>query len=636
MHSTNQMLNYIHKAPLKKVSPEELSYMAYTGQYELVYSTLREIPENNWIDYFNKDVLNQAIWASIEKINKFKNIYNDDSIRIEKQFLILLLNEFIKYCEEEGNYSKELFDSLISAAEVFINLSEIDIANDYLQKTIAKGVSKYPLLKIDVYNKLALIYSKKGNVEKSLEYLDQLAKHPYLITNRNQIPEILFTLSQTLIKAGRIKSYSDILFMGLRHFYTNLDLRRKFVLQIRLTYGNSFRLLISDKLQVSNKLLYLIHWTYLKFPNFGKIKLSFINKISKQVLLGLIYFLNYVIKAKDFAYLTSVMAENIFENPDSLRIVNQSNPLTAPSKSKNILVTRAMGGIGDLLMMTPGFRELKKKYPKREIHLAIPKRYFPVFENNKDVKLVDIEEEIFSHFSYSKWFNLSDCPAARVESRTSPKVKKSRITLFAKGLGLGRLRLLQMIEKPKFIFAESEIYFADEFWKSFGLNGKTVIGVQIHSDERYRDYPHMEKLVKEISSIQTVIVFDSQKIKGYDFENVIKIDSLSLRNAFSLANKCDVIIGPDSSFIHFAAAFDKPTIALFGPIDGKVRTKHYANCVYIDLRDQLGCVPCWRNESIPCKLTGMRNSVCMESIHVSQVTNELSKMMERIKNENTK
>jgi len=37
MHSTNQMLNYIHKAPLKKVSPEELSYMAYTGQYELVY-----------------------------------------------------------------------------------------------------------------------------------------------------------------------------------------------------------------------------------------------------------------------------------------------------------------------------------------------------------------------------------------------------------------------------------------------------------------------------------------------------------------------------------------------------------------------------------------------------------------------
>ena len=295
-----------------------------------------------------------------------------------------------------------------------------------------------------------------------------------------------------------------------------------------------------------------------------------------------------------------------------------------------------MGGIGDLLMMTPGFRELKRKYPKREIHLAIPKRYFPVFENNKDVKLVDIEEEIFSHFSYSKWFNLSDCPAARVESRTSPKVKKSRITLFANGLGLSRFRSLRMNLKPGFYFTENEIDFADEFWKSFGLNGKTVIGVQIHSDERYRDYPHMEKLVKEISSTQTVIVFDSQKIKGYDFENVIKIDSLSLRNAFSLAYKCDVIIGPDSSFIHFAAAFDKPTIALFGPIDGKVRTKHYTNCVYIDLRDQLGCVPCWRNESIPCKLTGMRNSVCMESIRVSQVTNELSKMMERIKNENSK
>jgi len=636
MHSTNQMLNYIQKAPLKKVSPEELSYMAYTGQYELVYSTLKEIPENNWSEYFNKDVLNQAIWASIDKLNKFKNILNDEAVINEKQKLLKLLNEFIKFCNSENNYPKELFDSLISTADVLINLSELETADNYLQQSLLLGVSKFPLIKIDVYNKLALVYSKKGNVEKSLQYLDKLARHPYLITNRNQIPEILFNLSQTLVKAGRIKSYSEVLFMGLRHFYTNLDLRNKFKEQIRLSFGNSRRLLTTNKLSVQNKLLYFIHWFYFKLPNFGRIKLSFINNLSTKVLLGLIYFLNYVIKSKDFAYLTSVTTENNFENPDSLRIVNQTNTSTTPSKVKKILVTRAMGGIGDLLMMTPGFRELKRKYPKREIHFAIPKRYFSIFENNNDVKLIDIEEEIFSHFSYNKWFNLSECPAARVESRTAPKVKRSRIYLFARGLGLSRFRLMRMNTKPKFIFTENELEFADEFWKSFGLNGKPVIGVQIHSDERYRDYPHMEKLVKEISSTHTVIVFDSQKIKGYDFENVIKIDSLSLRNAFSLAYKCDMIIGPDSSFIHFAAAFDKPTIALFGPIDGKVRTKHYTNCVYIDLGDQLGCIPCWRNESIPCRLTGMRNSVCMESIRVSQVTQELSKSMERIKNENTK
>ncbi|HEY7751689.1 MAG TPA: glycosyltransferase family 9 protein, partial [Ignavibacteriaceae bacterium] len=124
-------------------------------------------------------------------------------------------------------------------------------------------------------------------------------------------------------------------------------------------------------------------------------------------------------------------------------------------------------------------------------------------------------------------------------------------------------------------------------------------------------------------------VFDGQKIKGYDFENVIKIDSVLLRQAFSIANKCDVIIGPDSSFIHFAAAFDKPTIALFGPIDGSVRTMNYLNCVFIDVRDELGCLPCWRNESMPCKLTGMRNSICMESIKISKVVDELNKIIER-------
>ena len=84
-----------------------------------------------------------------------------------------------------------------------------------------------------------------------------------------------------------------------------------------------------------------------------------------------------------------------------------------------------------------------------------------------------------------------------------------------------------------------------------------------------------------------------------------------------------MIIAPDSSFVHFAASQDIPCLALFGPIDGKVRTKHYKYCKFLNARDQMECLPCWRNQSIPCKLTNMRASVCMSKIHFNKILDEL-------------
>ncbi|MEZ4766272.1 MAG: hypothetical protein R3C26_24715 [Calditrichia bacterium] len=71
--------------------------------------------------------------------------------------------------------------------------------------------------------------------------------------------------------------------------------------------------------------------------------------------------------------------------------------------------------------------------------------------------------------------------------------------------------------------------------------------------------------------------------------------------------------------MHLSAALNVPCVALFGPIDGKMRTKHYPLCEYLDASQQLGCVFRWRNETIPCKLTNMRTSVCMGDIRIPQI-----------------
>jgi ADP-heptose:LPS heptosyltransferase len=466
---------------------------------------------------------------------------------------------------------------------------------------------------------LADIFNRQGDVSASGNYINQLFNHPYLITDRNSIGELIHNVSQVYLKQGNVARYKNLLFLGLRYFYTNPDNRRKIYEQIRVTYRKSLNVLSNNKISLSNRIIFFIHWFYFRVPNFSKIKLSFINKIISKTLLGCIYILNYSQKTETLR--TYFRSETESLGPLYL-LEGENYPPNVEKRingEKKILITRAMGGIGDLLMMTPGIHALKKKYPKSEINLAIPKRYFPIFEGNDDVKLLDIEGDFFTHLKFSKWYNFTDCPASRKESITAPRVKKSRVDIFSSALNINSLSRIKMSKRPRYFLADEEMKYSSEFWNELGLNEKTVIGIQLHSDETYRDYPLMEKLVEKLSKQYTVLLFDNETIEGFEFENVIKIQNLPIRKVFALAHKCNAIVAPDSSFIHFAAAFEIPTIALFGPIDGKVRTKHYPQCTYLSAKDLFGCMPCWRNESTPCKLTGMRTSECMKEIPTVQI-----------------
>jgi len=591
--------------------------MAYSGQYERVHSIFKSIPAAKRYNYTDKNILNQAIWGGIEKLKEVKKLHVEDLILSEKKFINATLQLFINDCSKNNHFPKELFQSIIYWSEELICLNCLDEALSFLNEADRFGATKFPDIHIDIMNKKARIYISKGMMNEAYNILAHLAGRPYLIPDRKKIPQILFNLSLITLIAGNTSIYKKLLLLGLRYFYTDMSDRKNFVDQLRNTYKHSFRLLLSSGTNIPDKFLYLIHWLYYKLPDFKKIKLGFINRIFSLIILVYVYGLNYI-RRNEHVSLKQPLGE--LKYPALVRNYN----FNAKEKNrKKILITRAMGGIGDLLMMTPGFHALKEKYPSHEIHLAIPKRYFSLFEGNKDVILKDIEEPDLNHLQYGKWFNFTDCPASRRESKTAPKVKESRIDIFAKALGNKRIRLWKLDRKPRYFINEEEHHFKNKFWNENNLTGKKVIGVQLHSDETYRNYPQMENLVTELSKEYSVLVFDGEPIKGCNFENVIKLDNCSLRNAFAIASGCDAIIAPDSSFVHFAASQDIPCLALFGPIDGKLRTKHYKYCRFLDARDQMECLPCWRNESIPCKLTNMRSSVCMSKIHLNKILDEL-------------
>jgi ADP-heptose:LPS heptosyltransferase len=623
-----QNSSYFHK---ETVDPPELEYLAFTGQFERVRLIFHRVPREDRSQFANKHILNQAIWGGIQKLRELLAVHAEAAAEKEKFFIDDTLKLFIEHCKASQIYPRELFLSIHYWSDELVKLSLPDEALHYIRETLQMGINKYPDIHVMLLSRMAQIFSDKGDLPGALSILSDLSRRPFLITDRNQVPEILFKLGKLTLLNGDVDSYKKLLLSGLRHFYTDIEDRRLFVQQLTKTYRHSYRLFLDRKIGFLNKFLFFIHWLYYKLPDFRRVHLGFVNKTMKLGILGYVYALNYLRGSEEYR-VESYLRSNGHQNTAERKSSRFKRVRKFAEKHNRILITRAMGGIGDLLTMTPGLHALRQKYPGKEIHFAIPKRYFSVFANNPDVKLIDIEKDRFDYRNYHKWFNLTDCPAARVESLTAPRVKRSRIDIFARALGLQGMSFWKMDRRPRYFLAEEDKAFRESFWREHRLIDKPVVGVQLYADEVYRDYPYMKQLVEKIARRYKVLVFDAETIEGYDFENVIKVDSYSIRQAFALASGCDMIIAPDSAFLHLSAAFNIPCVALFGPIDGKVRTKHYPYCEYLDARESLGCVACWRNENIPCKLTNMRTSVCMGHIPVARIINVINKkLMERKK-----
>ncbi len=608
---------------------EELEYMAFTGQYELVHAIIQRIPSSERARYCNKYIMSQTVWGGIQKMRKLLAVQAEESANHEKAFIDGMVQLFIQHCRKNGGAPREVFEVVLWWSEELIRLSLTEEAFRYLQIAVELKISKFPELQLQLLSRLAHLYSLKGELTRAYDILSHLVARPYLLTDRNRIPEILFNLSQAAVHLGDVGYYKTLLFLGLKLFYTDLPAREKFVTQLQITYERSYKLLLRPGISVKNKVNFLIHKLYFMLPDFDRWKLGSLGTLLRLGFLGYIYLLNYLRPG-----ICLVNREQKNGKPFRLPpVTSQNGNLPRHRKFRNqrirsdILITRAMGGIGDLLMMTPAIHALKQRHPERDIYLAIPKRYFAVFEHNPDVILLDIENAEIDFEKYRKWYNFSDCPAARVEARTAPRVKKSRIEIFAHALGISSVRLHRIGTKPRYVITPEELVFQSRFFAEHRLNGKTVIGIQLRADETYRDYPHMNELVKMLAAKYTVLVFDARPIQGFDLPNVLKIDSYNLRQAFAIAGGCQAIIAPDSAFVHLAAALDIPCVGLFGPIDGKIRTKHYPLCRFVDARTRLGCVACWRNERIPCKLTGMRPSVCMTDIGIDEILQALQSVM---------
>lgn len=306
--------------------------------------------------------------------------------------------------------------------------------------------------------------------------------------------------------------------------------------------------------------------------------------------------------------------KKIMEPNKTLNAVKYGKDLTKKNQDQAILVKRMYGGLGDILMTGPAIKALKTKFPNKKIHYAIPQRYHELMQNLNFIdKILDVDRPI-NFKIYEQIMDISSPDAFYESSRvySGKKVQKSRVEIYAEALGV---RHLLSTHIPIYNVTDDEKKWASIFLESKKLDkDKKLLAIQLKSAEEYRDYPKekLPKLFNLLKNYYNIILLGEESKTKYN--DVIDARGYGIRKFAAIMDKCDGLISVDTGPLHLGAALNMKIVAIFGPIDYKVRCKEYKNTTV--MTSNLPCIPCWRNGTTKCKQTGQvkGTSKCMNSI----------------------
>ena len=294
----------------------------------------------------------------------------------------------------------------------------------------------------------------------------------------------------------------------------------------------------------------------------------------------------------------------------------------AQKTKKNILVYR-MGGIGDLIMLSPSLRALKKFNPKAKLTLATKPEHINVLKglpyldevvaikdidfleitidgNDKVVVPKDGHDAKFDHIIDLRW--KVECPEVGGNLSTILYQTVNRVDMFA------RLVEVELDDKTCDVFLNESLI--PSLKKELKYNSKYKwLGIQVTCTSNLRTIPpdYLSDIIKYFSEIKDlkIVLFgrsefwhgrkcniDLKAIRGRKIIN--KIDSFTeVSQLIAFISIMDYIISPDSAALHIAGALKIPCLALFGNMHPLLRTQYYPTVKSMYPEGELYCIPCW-------------------------------------------
>ncbi len=291
------------------------------------------------------------------------------------------------------------------------------------------------------------------------------------------------------------------------------------------------------------------------------------------------------------------------------------------SKIKKVLFLRYDGKIGDMIINTLMFREIKKAYPHIEIGVVVRGANGQVIENNPNVdkiyeydkkskKLKSLAKKIQDE-RYDLLIDFSEM--LRVKQMMFINLCKAKINM---GLDKSGWNLFDISIDPEkdFKWTEHITERYATYLKKLGINIEDFsYDIYLNENEEKKGMELKEKIgenkklivinpygaskhktfskekIKEITGILSEkdenyisFVFPPNKkdeifqmIKEFKNKKIIVDENIkTIRDSGGIIKHSDLLITPDTSVVHIGAAFDKNMIAVYPPNGGKFGVDH--------------------------------------------------------------
>lgn len=262
----------------------------------------------------------------------------------------------------------------------------------------------------------------------------------------------------------------------------------------------------------------------------------------------------------------------------------------ADYNGRKILVMRA-GGFGDLVLLTPVLREIKRRWPACILHVSTMAHYAAVLATLPYVDEIlpyPLPVDVARDHAVQIFFENA------VER--NPRAHEIHMTeLFAEIAGVV---VAEDLLKPDYRVKATEAIWANE---AYPRTSKRRACIQVGASAALRVYPRelmgqiVGKLLKDGWEVFLLGAHGEIKLPDSPRPGLRNLSAagLTFRQSCAVVAQSDCLIGGDSALVHIAGALDVPAVALYGPFPWKLRTAHSPSVHAIQGHD--GCEPCFHH-----------------------------------------
>jgi len=304
---------------------------------------------------------------------------------------------------------------------------------------------------------------------------------------------------------------------------------------------------------------------------------------------------------------------NVKISEDNIGIKRDWRPL-------KILLCRytAIGGRGDILLATPTFRALKKKYPNCHITLYTAPHLAIIIRNNPHVDRIVTTKPNFDEYDQVIHLDYIKLPS-----------HLHIIDAFAINAGV------ELPSKKSYLYVGKKHFReAERFRWYYGIKPDDIT-IAVHKGPTWPERMWQDEKYIEVARYFKE-KYGAKFIELSQFEGMglgLGIDltgKTSIRQTAAIVKGCTMLLCVDSFVLHIAGAMGTPVVALFGCTNPAQRMPFDDISIAVDTPCE--CKHCYHWDQSRLFDVCRRDRIyCMEAITVESVIEAMEKLLERIR-----